>query len=314
MDNERKEIFQDNIKWFGKQEGDCGFNLIIRGIILSEIESYLESDTSTELGGVLIGNCKTDENGTTVMIDDMIIAEHTESGLTKLTFTHETWIDINDKLEKNYQGKMITGWFHSHPGHGVFMSGYDKFIHENFFNAGCTVALVYDPLRRERGFFYFRNNEVAELKRYGVFDNGKPGLLQPVKLQDDADFSKQRKKINIKNILLFILTALTVILLLLIYDMRSEYQLLNKIINDQQKINDSLTSEINKLSELMNSLGNFGIKDTGDAVKYIVQPGDDLKSIAIRFYDNPAMYDTIIKFNNLKNELDIYPGKEILIP
>lgn len=314
MDNEPQAKLPESIKWFGHQDDECGFQLLIRRVILDEIESYLESDTSTELGGVLIGECITGKGGITVKIEDIIIARHTESALTKLTFTHETWIDINDKLERNFEGKKITGWFHSHPGHGVFMSGYDKFIHENFFNAGCMVAFVYDPVRRERGFFYFKDNEVIELKKYGVYDNEKPGLLQPLKLQDITNRPGAGKKINIKNILLYIAVPLIIILLILIFDMRSENKSLNEVIGEQQKVNDSLNSEIKKFSELLNSLGNFGIKDTVDAVKYTVQQGDDLKSIAIRFYDNPEMYDTIMKHNLLKDELDIYPGRVLDIP
>jgi len=314
MDNEKKEKFPENTEWFGQQSDDSGFRLIIRKVILDEIESYLKSDTSTELGGVLIGECITYNDGITVKIEDIIIARYTESALTKLTFTHETWIDINEKLDNNFEGKKITGWFHSHPGHGVFMSDYDKFIHENFFNAGCMVAFVYDPVRRERGFFYFKDNEVIELNKYGVYDNEKSGLLQPMKLRDIKGSPGSGKKINIKNILLYILIPLIIILLILIFDMRSENVSLNEIIGEQQKVNDSLKTEVEKFSELLNSFGNFGIEDTADVVKYTVQPGDNLKSIAIRFYDNPEMYDTILKHNLLKDELDIYPGRELIIP
>jgi len=65
---------------------------------------------------------------------------------------------------------------------------------------------------------------------------------------------------------------------------------------------------------LFNSLGNFGDKDTLNVIKYEIKPGDDLRKIAIRFYDNPGMYDTLVKHNKLKNESDIYPGKKIEIP
>lgn len=47
---------------------------------------------------------------------------------------------------------------------------------------------------------------------------------------------------------------------------------------------------------------------------YVVQSGDTLSAISNKFYGNPNKYDTIIKYNNLKNENDLYVGQELKIP
>ena len=47
----------------------------------------------------------------------------------------------------------MLGWFHSHPGYGVFLSGMDMFIENNFFNLPYQVAYVVDPLSGKDGFF-----------------------------------------------------------------------------------------------------------------------------------------------------------------
>ncbi|MBN1634465.1 MAG: Mov34/MPN/PAD-1 family protein [Ignavibacteria bacterium] len=314
MTKEKEIRIPDAVEWSGEEEERIGFKLYIRKIILDEIETYLESDIKNELGGVLIGECGTVSGENVIIIEDIIIALYTETSLSRLTFTHETWEYINNILEKNHPGKKIVGWFHSHPGHGVFMSGYDKFIQENFFNGECMTALVYDPVRRERGFFRFDGNNIIELKSYGIYNESNYLFPQPVKLTGSTKKNTVRKKIKIKDVLLFILVPASIILIILIIGTQSRYNTLHTELNNQKVKTEKLETEINELSELLNSLGNLGENDKANIIKYEIRPGDDLRKLAIRFYDNPEMYDTLVKHNKLQNEFDIYPGKKIEIP
>lgn len=314
MNNDKEIRIPDEIEWIGNEKELIGFKLYIKRIILDEIETYLESNIKTELGGVLIGECGTDSGENIILIEDIIIARYTESSLSRLTFTHETWEDINSRLEKNFPEKKIIGWFHSHPGHGVFMSGYDKFIQENFFNSGCMAALVYDPIRKERGFFRFDEGNIIELKSYGIYDKSVPELPQPMKLQGNTEKKAKQKKINIKDLLLYILLLASVILFILIFDTKSQNSILKSELENEKLKTENIEKKISELSGLFNSLGNFGEKENVNVLKYEIKPGDDLRKIAIRFYDNPAMFDTLVKHNKLKDETDIYPGKKIEIP
>jgi proteasome lid subunit RPN8/RPN11 len=47
----------------------------------------------------------------------------------------------------------MVGWYHTHPGFGIFLSGMDLFIHQNFFTQIWHVAYVLDPRARTSGFF-----------------------------------------------------------------------------------------------------------------------------------------------------------------
>jgi len=38
-------------------------------------------------------------------------------------------------MDAQFADKKIVGWYHSHPGFGIFLSEYDLFIHRNFFTA-----------------------------------------------------------------------------------------------------------------------------------------------------------------------------------
>jgi proteasome lid subunit RPN8/RPN11 len=51
------------------------------------------------------------------------------------------------------ESAVIVGWYHTHPGFGIFLSGMDQFIHQNFFIQLWHVALVLDPVARRSGFF-----------------------------------------------------------------------------------------------------------------------------------------------------------------
>jgi proteasome lid subunit RPN8/RPN11 len=98
-------------------------------------------------------------------IEAAIPALKATSSLVDLTFDHEVWMEVVNKVDSDYPGKVIVGWFHSHPGHGVFLSGYDKFIHQSFFVADGMVALVVDPVDGAVGWFPTEGGEIGSALR-----------------------------------------------------------------------------------------------------------------------------------------------------
>lgn len=122
--------------------------------VMREMEAHALSDTSVELGGVLLGGQYEDADGQPfVVISDSLRAEHYESTKGSFKFTHETWSAISRRRDEFPDDTRMVGWYHTHPGWGVFLSGMDTFICEHFFNKPLDVALVIDPCQRERGFF-----------------------------------------------------------------------------------------------------------------------------------------------------------------
>jgi proteasome lid subunit RPN8/RPN11 len=126
--------------------------------VQSEVEEHCFSRVDAEVGGFLIG--RIDEEGTHITAARPALAA--QSGQTHLTFTHDAWDEILPLLETDYAGQSIVGWYHSHPGFGVFLSEYDIFIQENFFGAPGQVALVVDPLAGTYGFLTASGGEVQE--------------------------------------------------------------------------------------------------------------------------------------------------------
>jgi proteasome lid subunit RPN8/RPN11 len=117
--------------------------------VFQDAVDHMYSNTSVEMGGFFVGTLT---NGIAT-IDAAIPALSAPSSLVNLTFDHDTWTDVVNQVDRDHAGKMIVGWFHSHPGHGVFLSGYDEFIQTSFFSADGMVALVVDPRDGSTGWF-----------------------------------------------------------------------------------------------------------------------------------------------------------------
>ncbi|MBI4778022.1 hypothetical protein HY792_03780, partial [Candidatus Desantisbacteria bacterium] len=66
------------------------------------------------------------------------------------------------QMGERFNGKYVVGWYHTHPGLGLFMSHYDSFIHNNFFSLSCQIALVVDPATENHMFFQKKNTRITE--------------------------------------------------------------------------------------------------------------------------------------------------------
>ena len=129
--------------------------------VLEEILDFSEKDMTRERGGFLLGGLHRDRH-LFLEVRHFLPALAAESRAASLTFTHDTWATMNRQVEEEYPNELVVGWQHTHPGFGVFLSGYDLFIQKNFFNHPWQVALVVDPKRKEFGFFQWRDGRVKD--------------------------------------------------------------------------------------------------------------------------------------------------------
>jgi proteasome lid subunit RPN8/RPN11 len=127
-----------------------------------------DHDTTREIGGVLVGELLRDDAGPYLRIDDTIDALHAEEKGAELTFTHATWEHIHKEMDTRHKDKRVVGWYHTHPGFGVFLSDRDQFIQRSFFNLPFQVAFVYDPKSHDHGMFTWHDNEVWRARRYWI--------------------------------------------------------------------------------------------------------------------------------------------------
>ena len=145
-----------------------GFRIFISEDAFDRATERGQQDLTREVGGVLIGKLHKDESGPFLKVDATIDALYADEKGTELTFTQQTWDYIHQELESKHKGKKIVGWYHTHPGFGIFLSDRDQFIHQSFFNLPYQIALVYDPKSHEHGVFAWRDNEPARCRQYWI--------------------------------------------------------------------------------------------------------------------------------------------------
>ncbi|HEX8525124.1 MAG TPA: Mov34/MPN/PAD-1 family protein [Tepidisphaeraceae bacterium] len=138
-----------------------GSNLVVKRSVLNEIHAHGRETSEVEVCGVLIGNVYRDlDNKPFVHIEGCIRGNYAAGKSAQVTFTAETWTHIQDVLDADHPDKRILGWYHTHPGYGIFLSDMDVFIHKNFFNLPWHTAFVYDPKQNQEGLFVWRAGDL----------------------------------------------------------------------------------------------------------------------------------------------------------
>lgn len=158
-----------NYLLIGELENDDA-KVYIKQDVYKALEEYASSDTAHELGTIILGNYSDALGKMNVVVSEFIYAKYTDASASALTFTHETWDYVHKEHENNHPDTKIVGWQHTHPGYGIFLSNYDMFIQENFFNLPFQVAYVIDPVQHIRGFFQWKNGKVEKLKGFYIYD------------------------------------------------------------------------------------------------------------------------------------------------
>ncbi|TJX14960.1 LysM peptidoglycan-binding domain-containing protein [Tissierella creatinini] len=311
----------------GSIESD-DLNVYINQNTLKEIIKYSKSDKTKELGGILIGEYSEELGKTNVIISDYIVAKYTDASKSTLTFTHESWDYINAERSSKFPDKKIVGWHHTHPNHGIFLSSYDMFIHENFFDLPFQVALVVDPIQDTNGFFQWKDGKVQKQEGYRVYDELNK------KISVEAYQSSHREKDSKVSPWLIALLSMALIAGSIFYyfNYRKIYNnlmdLSNKVsmIEEQNLILSESNLEMQKQldttkDEFAHDYSSHEVsqltEDTGDFVfrKYIVKKGDTLTSICNKFGINYNQASNLIQVLSSIETLDkIAEGQEIILP
>ncbi len=304
------EIENDDVKVYIKQN------------VYSALEKYSRVDTQHERGTILIGSYSLEQEKMHIVISDYIEARYTDASASTLTFTHETWDYVHKEHQSKFPDKKIIGWQHTHPNYGIFLSNYDVFIHENFFNLPFQIAYVIDPIQNIRGFFQWKNGRIEKLKGFFIFDDiGK-------KIDIEADNKNKNKVSAPKGNNRFIQVALcllAVTVLVLTGAMIAQNQKFLKRFSAQEeeirKLNETSASaqeETDTTPEQEAAETNSETQpeiSTVSFIRYTVEEGDTLYSICKKNeIDYRNNYSLIVSMNGLKNPNSIYAGQNLMLP
>ena len=150
-----------------KSGKDKPANLRMRAEVARQIRQHARSSPKAEVCGVLIGEIE----GGTADVQACISGANAAQGGAHVTFTQDTWEHIYKIKDRDFPDARIVGWYHSHPGFGIFLSDHDTFIHKNFFSAPEQVAWVVDPHTDEEGCFGWRGSRLERIARFSFVDD-----------------------------------------------------------------------------------------------------------------------------------------------
>jgi proteasome lid subunit RPN8/RPN11 len=129
-------------------------------VLYRDVYEHCFSALSHEVCGVLVG---TPDGERPASIVGAIPALQATESAASVTFTQDAWSSIYRRLDADFHDCEIRGWYHTHPGYGVFLSEQDMFIHRNFFNRPSLIAVVIDPVAQREAIFGWQGNEVVEV-------------------------------------------------------------------------------------------------------------------------------------------------------
>jgi proteasome lid subunit RPN8/RPN11 len=130
-----------------------GFQVVFASGVVEDIRAHGVSSLEAEVCGVLVGNVYSDDRGPWCRVTANIRGNGAAGRNAQVTFTGETWAHINHLMDTRHPEERIVGWYHTHPGFGIFLSEMDLFIQENFFGEPWQIAYVDDPKGGDCGAF-----------------------------------------------------------------------------------------------------------------------------------------------------------------
>ena len=114
--------------------------------VLDGMLRYARSGGDYEVGGFLLGGFHHYDGHRYVDITEQVPALKARSARTHLEFSNDAQKEFHKTLGTRYPGKLVLGWYHTHPAYGIFLSEYDMFIQRGFFAEDHHVAVVFPPL------------------------------------------------------------------------------------------------------------------------------------------------------------------------
>ncbi|HAW58845.1 MAG TPA: hypothetical protein DCX03_07515 [Bacteroidales bacterium] len=126
------------------------------------IQEHADQGSPNEVGGFLLGRPCTNNGDHYAWITKSVpgdcISSRTHVIIKDTTF-NRAWEELdNSEL-------IIIGWYHTHPGLGIFLSSTDVKNCMNYYNKSYQIAIVIDPIKNDVGVFGWADEPPTSLSR-----------------------------------------------------------------------------------------------------------------------------------------------------
>lgn len=150
----------------GKGRDENETLVVMKPNALQQVHQHAISNMRSELGGFLLGRAFQDNGKHHLLIETALPAVSNDHGPVHFTFGADSWSECHRRKAEQYPDLQIVGWYHTHPGLGVFYSSDDVVVHTAGFSLPWHVGLVVDPVRNEAALFGWVNDELECLSGY----------------------------------------------------------------------------------------------------------------------------------------------------
>jgi proteasome lid subunit RPN8/RPN11 len=131
----------------------AGFVLVLPERLRAQMIEHAGRWVVHEQAGILLGRAWRDPRGFVfTVIAAALPVEEAEATIAQVKMRAAAWPSVWRELQQN-PGQQIIGWYHSHPGYGIFLSATDRTTQNAYFSAPWQVAVVVDPVRGQLGVF-----------------------------------------------------------------------------------------------------------------------------------------------------------------
>lgn len=140
---------------FASKKSIMGIDGFLRGQRAQHLEE--EEGSMPEIGGFLMGKycLSADNRRYKVLLEEFVPIIPEENNVYQLHFSTESLVRELGDMQDQYPNLFVVGWFHTHPGHGLFLSKPDMTIHDGFFREPFQFAMEIDTRTEnlDTGFF-----------------------------------------------------------------------------------------------------------------------------------------------------------------
>ena len=122
------------------------------------------ADAVPEIGGFILGQYKKSSQAGEwdVFLEKFTAITPGKSGVYRVSFETMAWAELAEVQDK-HPSLQTVAWFHTHPGHGLFLSLPDLRIHNGFFREKFQLAMEIDSLSEGLDTAFFSRKKTGEV-------------------------------------------------------------------------------------------------------------------------------------------------------
>lgn len=146
-----------------KRERDGCIEMFVSKVAEEKMRNHATARAADrqEVMGLMLGGLYRSDGRVYALVRDVVTTD-LEASAVRVRFKRGGFEYLFESLDSCGFEYIIVGWYHSHPGHGCFLSTTDIDTQRTMFAGRYHTALVIDPIAQDVRAFYLDGDEVKE--------------------------------------------------------------------------------------------------------------------------------------------------------